>query len=822
MRVSTPSGFQPVTRAEEANVTSVEAWTSDTSFVAEAASAAQRARTGASVTADDVARALRNGELEMFFQPKLEITSGEITGAEALLRWRHPVDGVLGPADLLSAADRAGLMPQITRYVLDQALAVSSSWRAAGLVMPVAVNVDPADLADRSLADHVEALLDTHGLLGEMLLLEVTENAVLQNLADTSTSVERLRRIGVRLSIDDFGVGYSSLSRLVQFQLAELKVDMSLIQAMRTSTQATTAVRAVIDLGHALGMRVVAEGVEDERVLISLRSLGCDTVQGYLIAAAMPADDFRAWVVERRTGSAECAAAVVRSPGRRTRWVDRWRQVIHPVGWPAAAVATLLVGLYLCWQVFRWGGPEHQHLIGDLAFVPVNGGAAVAAAMAAWVHRRDRATRRAWLWLGAALSSYLVGDIVQMFYELGLRQDLPFPSGADLGYLAFYPMAFFGLLSLPTPRRSREQRLTAAFDVGTVVLGGSAVIWSVDLGPTVAAGGSDTLALLTSLAYPVGDLVLLFGAVSLLLRVPTAGRPVRLLLLGFGSYLVTDMLYSHIQLTSAYQGGDLVDAGWVLAHAALGLAAVAYARQPMPAAEDPRNARTDRRHTWLPHLAIAIGYVTLIVASRNASWNPLGGLVLVTAALTAVVTVRQWTSLRENSQLLDKYHTLAATDALTGLASRRRLLELAETEFDRAMRGSHPLSVLMIDVDHFKQINDRFGHHTGDQVLCTVAEICRNQLRPQDLIGRYGGDELIAVLPDTDALGAAAVAARLQERLRHLFEHDQLGPALTTLSIGVAELDDTRSLDALLARADTALYNAKDEGRDCTRTYSHA
>ncbi|HEX2804613.1 MAG TPA: GGDEF domain-containing protein, partial [Kineosporiaceae bacterium] len=801
-------------------MTSVDAWTSDASFVAATASVPRGDRPDTPLTAENVIHALRNDELEMWFQPKLEIATGQIVGAEALLRWRHPEHGVLGPADILSAADRSGLMPQITRHVLDQSLMVAARWRAAGLLMPVAVNVDPADLADPSLAHHVEALLDAHDLPGELLLLEVTENAVLQDLADTSTSVEQLRRLGVRLAIDDFGVGYSSLSRLVQFQLAELKVDMSLIQAMRTSAQATTAVRAVIDLGHALGMRVVAEGVEDERVLTSLRSLGCDTAQGYLVAAAMPADDLHAWVGERRTGTGRCAPAAGRTAGGRGWWLHGWTQVIQAVGWPAVTTAALLVTAYVCWQVFRWGGPQHQHLIGDLAFVPVNGGAAVAAAVAAWVHRRDQATRRAWIWLGAALTSYLLGDVVQMYYELGLHADLPFPSGADLGYLTFYPMAFLGLLSLPTPRRSREQRFTVAFDVGTVVLGGSAVIWSMDLGPTVAAGGPDILALLTSLAYPVGDLVLLFGSVSLLLRVPAAGGPVRLLLLGFGSYLVTDMLYSHIQLTGAYQGGDLVDTGWILAHAALGLAAVAYARRPTLASQDTRQARTDRRHTSLPYLAIGVGYLTLILASRHASWNPLGGLILVTAALTAVVTVRQWTSLRENSRLLDKYHTLAATDALTGLASRRRLLELAESEFDHAMRSHHPLSVLMIDVDHFKQINDRFGHHTGDQVLCTVAEICRNQLRPQDLIGRYGGDELIAVLPDTDAHGAVVVATRLQERLRHLFEHDQVGPALTTLSIGVAELADTRSLDALLARADTALYNAKDEGRDCTRTYS--
>lgn len=190
-----------------------------------------------------------------------------------------------------------------------------------------------------------------------------------------------------------------------------------------------------------------------------------------------------------------------------------------------------------------------------------------------------------------------------------------------------------------------------------------------------------------------------------------------------------------------------MDGGWILAQAAIGLAAVAPARRPTITAPDIGQVPTNHRHTALPYLAITLGYLTLIVASRHTSWNPLGGLVLVTASLTAVVTVRQWTSLRENSRLLLKYHTLVATDALTGLASSRRLLELAESAYDAASRDGRPLSVLMIDVDHFKDINDQFGHQTGDQILRTVAEVCRGQLRPDDLIGRYGGDELIAVLP---------------------------------------------------------------------------
>ena len=236
------------------------------------------------------------GQIEVWFQPKIEVPTGTVAGAEALLRRRHPVHGVQGPEEILAAADRFAMTAKITRLVLHGALKACAEWLAAGRRVPVAVNVTPTDLADPSLPECVGELLDAYALSGDLLILEITEGAVLQDLTGTSEVIERLRRLGVALSIDDFGVGYSSMARLVQLQLAELKVDMSLVLGLPVLAEASAAVKAIVDLGHALGMRVVAEGVEDTIAYEQLAHLGCDLAQGYYLGRPMPASDLERWL----------------------------------------------------------------------------------------------------------------------------------------------------------------------------------------------------------------------------------------------------------------------------------------------------------------------------------------------------------------------------------------------------------------------------------------------------------------------------------------------------------------------------------------------
>jgi diguanylate cyclase (GGDEF)-like protein len=221
----------------------------------------------------------------------------------------------------------------------------------------------------------------------------------------------------------------------------------------------------------------------------------------------------------------------------------------------------------------------------------------------------------------------------------------------------------------------------------------------------------------------------------------------------------------------------------------------------------------------LTFVAVLVSCVLLLAAGANQAMYPLGGLIIVAVALTVLVSLRQSVALRAHARLAVEYRKVAATDVLTGLLSRRALLEEAEGLLAAAQQRDRALSVLMIDLDHFKTINDTFGHAVGDQVLITVAAACRSAL-PQALIGRYGGDELVAVLPDTEPGHARDLADALALTLRDTAHTSATPTPAVTLSIGVASAKGRRDLDAVLAAADLALYDAKAAGRACTRVSS--
>jgi len=246
----------------------------------------------------DLRRALDAHEVQLHYQPKVRF-DGQVAGLEALLRWVHPERGKVPPDEFIAIAESSGLMPQLTEYVLETALEQVARWREQGLRVPVAVNVSPRDVHTPGFAGAVAARLARHGVPAGALQLEITEHVLLEDPQRAADTLNGLTGHGVKMSLDDFGTGYSSLVHLRRLPVSELKIDRSFVARLAVDAEDAEIVRCTVDLAHSLGLLVVAEGVEDDETWERLRDLGCDAVQGWLVAAAMPSEETTAWLRAR-------------------------------------------------------------------------------------------------------------------------------------------------------------------------------------------------------------------------------------------------------------------------------------------------------------------------------------------------------------------------------------------------------------------------------------------------------------------------------------------------------------------------------------------
>lgn len=239
----------------------------------------------------DLSHALERGELALHYQPKYEAKGGQVIGVEALLRWQHPIHGAISPATFLPLAEKTRLIIPIGNWVIDEACRQMSRWLAAGHEQwSLAVNLSTIQLASPGLLGVVEEALRRHRLEARHLTLEITESTAMENAEESLLILNRLAELGVKISIDDFGTGYSSLLYLKRFPANELKIDKGFITSLGQTGEDAAIVSAIIALGHTLGMRIVAEGVETTQQQALLVRLGCDTLQGYLLGRPMPAD----------------------------------------------------------------------------------------------------------------------------------------------------------------------------------------------------------------------------------------------------------------------------------------------------------------------------------------------------------------------------------------------------------------------------------------------------------------------------------------------------------------------------------------------------
>jgi EAL domain-containing protein (putative c-di-GMP-specific phosphodiesterase class I) len=263
--------------------------------VAGTAKAAQKVKTEPTLTESDLARAIRDRELVLHYQPQIEIATGRLIGVEALVRWQHPQMGLIAPGAFIGLAEETGLIDALGWMVLRRGIADGSSFMRALGKMSISLNVSVHSLSDLTMPERLAHIADKHGVPRSNVYLEITESGLAQELAKTLDVLTRLRMKQIQLSIDDFGTGYSMMQQLRHVPATEIKIDRGFVQDAARDERARVIVEKTIEIGHELGMRVLAEGIETREQLEFLKDRGCDAAQGFFFCRPLPAAEFVSW-----------------------------------------------------------------------------------------------------------------------------------------------------------------------------------------------------------------------------------------------------------------------------------------------------------------------------------------------------------------------------------------------------------------------------------------------------------------------------------------------------------------------------------------------
>jgi diguanylate cyclase len=491
---------------------------------------------------------------------------------------------------------------------------------------------------------------------------------------------------------------------------------------------------------------------------------------------------------------------------------------IGPTGMPskrttaAAAAATLVVGAFVLFLV-AGAASEHTVLVVNNLLQTVSAlVAGLVCAAVAWWGRTDR--RRGWFAMAVALVGWGAGQAYWSWSEIVAKAETPFPSVADVGFLVFPLAAAFAVLSFQGGTSHGRARVRAVSDGLIVATALFILSWALVLGPVYQSGGDTRFAFIVALAYPIGDLIVMALVFLLLSRMVGNRGPVLTLSAGLLAMVIADTGFAYLSTSGNYHTGSIIDVGWV---AAFLLCAVAAVADTAGAHRTHAFAGVTRIALFLPLLPFVGGGVVLAV--KAWAFDLDHALVAAGVVLFGLTAARQTVVLAENGELVetvnqreDQLRHQAFHDPLTGLANRllfRDRLEHAASL--RALSDDHELTVLFLDLDDFKLVNDRLGHAAGDKLLVDVAERLRACLRKGDTVARLGGDEFAVLLQD-DFEGPDQLGSRVIDAMEMPF---QLGHsrAQITASVGVARLpvdsDAAAISDRLLQCADVAMYAAK-------------
>lgn len=421
--------------------------------------------------------------------------------------------------------------------------------------------------------------------------------------------------------------------------------------------------------------------------------------------------------------------------------------------------------------------------------------AAVGVAAATYHQSHFRPT--AWMLVAGALALAAIGHVI--WYWLDLHELEPFPSFADVFYLAVYPLLMGALWILGHDSARDDGALDDALIVGT----SAAVIgWVLVIQPYMEDPSLSLSQLLVLGAYPVLDLILLPLVLRLVFLQKTRILSHIYLLLGMLAYLTADLLYAHGNLVGWYAPGGFTDGLWLMAYA-LSVAAAWHPSATLEPVVHTSNVELSRRSLLVPGVAaILVPTILLLTAGQDPDLVQVGAIATIVSLLLLIH--RMDGLLKETYRQSEALERLARLDPLTGAANRRQLNDDLAREMARAERTGAPLGLALLDLDHFKQFNDTHGHSAGDALLQELVAAWQKDMRPSDVLARFGGEEFVVVLPETDMRAGSQVG----ERLRRNVPQDQ------TCSVGLAVFQPRESADSFIHRADEALYAAKEAGRN--------
>ncbi|MFQ5950311.1 MAG: putative bifunctional diguanylate cyclase/phosphodiesterase, partial [Nitrospiria bacterium] len=265
--------------------------------------AQDRHSTGRLALMGELRHAIEEKQLLLHYQPKVNLQTNRITGVEALVRWQHPKLGMVPPVQFILPAEQTGMIKSLTQWVLQEALSQSRRWQQDGLRINLSVNLSARNLQDTVLPGQIARLLQTYGITPSSLEVEITESAIMTDEKHARDVLTEIGNMGISISIDDFGMGYSSLSYIKKLAVNRIKIDKSFVESMSVNHDDEVIVRSTINLGHNLGLKVVAEGVENQETWNRLVALGCDEAQGYYMKRPAPAEELTRWMNEKRSSN---------------------------------------------------------------------------------------------------------------------------------------------------------------------------------------------------------------------------------------------------------------------------------------------------------------------------------------------------------------------------------------------------------------------------------------------------------------------------------------------------------------------------------------